>query len=225
MKSRRLSSVIFILIVASVFLCSCGIPTYLVPNTSILKLSGSGSDIRFNLKYQSENSGYSNADNIGLVLFYYVESDSLFETQTNYVKSWYSKNIRITERDGVVISPVFGEPICANIKGTNELEFDLYVFDDQHLSAQAPYYNNQIRDITGPVNQEYQISYIGDNRLSVAVYENSIQVQSFVLYMDNDIQLHTNDSICIYGAISVQSDNYSNLYWSDLYSLGSIAIE
>lgn len=224
MKSRRLSSVMHILIVASVFLFSaCGIPTYIEPKISIKSVDSSTS-LNFNVKYASENSGHANAEKIGLILFYNIDSGSLAGTQTSYVKSWFSKNARTTERDGVVVSPEYSKEI-AKLKGTNDQEFDLYVFDKLHYAVTAPEYNYALDDSSGPINLEFRLSYDADNRVNMQVYENSVLSVSTILYLDADLTLDATDSFSIYGAVSVQSDNYSNLYWSDLTYIGALRTE
>lgn len=225
MKSRRLSSVMHILIVASVFLFSaCGIPTYIEPKIDISRIDSSDY-VEFNLKYESENSGYLNGESIGLALFYYVESGSALGSQTSYINTWFKNDVRISERDGVVLNVKnVGTPL-KTIKGTNDQEFDLYIFDKESTFVDAPSYNYKLIDSAGPINLKFRLSYIESNKILLEVFENSILIASKFLYIDSDINLDPNDSICVYAAVSVQSNNYSNLYWSNIYYEGALRTE
>lgn len=212
---------VLILMVASVLfftLTSCGIPTYLVPSESLTPISSAANSVTFSVKYSSENSGSANSDNIGLLLLYEVSSDPKENSKT--LDSWYKKNIRLSENDGMPLSQTRIE-----LDTTDKLVIYAFEYDSKRF---APDYSLHLNDQFGQLNAKVTLEYdeLKDKIFVQMLDVNDVPViPSFYYDLNNEVQISEGDYIHIYGAISVQSRNYSNNYWSkDIKYLGSIEI-
>lgn len=212
MKSRRLWSVLLIVLMASVFFISCGIPTYLVPDASVDKKTSTS----FSIKYKSENSGNANADNIGLLLFYCIEKESSSPIQDSNVKAWFKTNIRPNEYDGSSFN--IEDDVIGTFEDTSKESHNIYCFKINKKYVSAPSYCLKLNDQSGPIDWTVDWSYDSASKtLSLAE-----QGSAFTLNLertDNEA-----GKLVLFGAISVQSKNYSNIYWSDLKRIAEIEL-
>lgn len=216
MKDRRHLTML-ILLVASVFLClvACGIPTYIKPTVTI-KPDEKYEDNQdfFTIDYTSEDLGADGK--VGLLLLYRIESltpaeerDLISEFKRKYMNSEYDGNpIRATDNEPVVTKTISSE------------EVSLYaLFNDESRSIGAPDYSYAL-DSSGHFNSEFRLVYNKDKKTITLLEDN---VESETLYL-NTTSNPGNNYIGLYAAVSVQSPNYSNYFWSKLFFVGYIKV-
>ena len=216
MKDRRHLTML-ILLVASVFLClvACGIPTYIKPTVTLISFDPyTSNEDSFVLSFSSDDLG--SEGKVGLLLLYRIESltpakeDALIsEFKRKYMNSDYDGNpIRATDNEPVVTKTISSE------------EVSLYaLFDDESRSIGAPDYSYAL-DSSGQFNSEFRLVYNKDKK-TITLFEND--VESETLYL-NTTSNPGDNYIGLYAAVSVQSPNYSNYFWSKLLFVGYIKV-
>ena len=216
MKDRRHLTML-ILLVASVFLClvACGIPTYIKPTVTLLSYDpDTSNEDSFVLNYASDDLGAEGK--VGLLLLYRIESltpaeerDLISEFKRKYMNSEYDGNpIRATDNEPVVTKTISSE------------EVSLYaLFNDESRSIGAPDYSYAL-DSSGHFNSRFRLVYNKADK-TITLFEND--VESETLYL-NTTSNPGNNYIGLYAAVSVQSPNYSNYFWSKLFFVGYIKV-
>lgn len=221
MKSRRRIS-IPLLITASVFLClivSCGIPTYIVPAVSFTKGSTTGTSTTFSVSYKGD--GVGDYGKVGLILLYYPDKAVVDSSDSSKIVNKFSSNYKVSTYDGVVIDVKADEPVYdITTSNTDSGTGYVYAFELDGRAVESPTYT-------------HSMSTAGDFTTSVTIsYENGVieysvggTEESTHLTLDSDINLVTTPYLNIYAAISVQSSQYSNIFWSSLSNVGTIRAE
>jgi len=216
MKDRRHLTML-LLLVASVFLClvSCGVPTYLIPDTTkITKISDSKDKIQFSVQYSAPSEDPSK-DSVGLLLLYYLGDST--NSASSSINSKFLSKYRPTKYDGSSI------PLSDNTTVLSytysDISYDIYALEINSEHVNAPFYDLTIDD--NPAYLTIELEYDEDARvIELRCAEDPTLDTVFTLY-ENFPALDTN-TLHIYAAISVQSSNYSNIYWSDLQYAGPI---
>lgn len=232
MSYRHQSTIMLLIIVmVSVFLFSCGIPSYWEPSneTVISKNSTNETDtVSFNVavNYYEDQDG-NNAPNIGLLLLYvytntlHGSSNSSFDAAL--VKE-FNSSYRGTIPNGLsTLRALNNTPVWSFIY--DEETFYLYAFTDANGDAvKAFQYNKEISN-TESFSTQYTLKLKETKTEGVELYvENSTTADCSLRFGLNDSNLRDLDEssyIHVYAAISAQGDNYSNLYWSNLVYVGS----
>ena len=216
MKDRRHLTML-LLLVASVFLClvACGIPTYIKPTVTITPdYQYKDNQDTFTLNFTSDDLGSDGK--VGLLLLYRIESltpaeerDLISEFKRKYMNSEYDGNpIRATDNEPVVTKTISSE------------EVSLYaLFNDESRSIGAADYSYDL-DSSGHFNSKFRLVYNKADK-TIALFEND--VESETLYL-NTTSNPGNNYIGLYAAVSVQSPNYSNYFWSKLFFVGYIKV-
>ena len=221
MKSRRRIS-IPLLITASVFLClivSCGIPTYIVPTVSFTKGSTTSTSTTFSVSYKGD--GVGDYGKVGLILLYYPDKAVVDSSDSSKIVNKFSSNYKVSTYDGVVIDVKADEPIYEiSTSNTDSGTGYVYAFELDGRSVESPTYTHAM-STAGDFNTSVTISYENGNiEFSVGGAEESTH-----LTIDSDINLVTTPYLNIYAALSVQSSQYSNIFWSSLTNVGTIRAE
>ncbi len=221
MKSRRHLSIL--LLVASVFLflvSSCGIPTYIVPSrTTITKgtYDEENKKLTFGLTYSAESEDPS-SDYVGLLLLFYL-GDSTNSASTS-INSKFSSQFKKSKYDGDFVTIKENTPVLSYTY--SEIEYKIYAFEVGGNVISNPVYTLDIPD--NPAVYNITLEYLKDEK-KVKMYCSEIPLPEegieLDFYDDFDVPIETS-FIHIYGAMSVQSSNYSNIYWSDLQYCGFI---
>lgn len=226
MKSRRHLSIL--LLVASVFLflvSSCGIPTYIVPTTSSIN-SGTyveaDNTLSFSVKYAADTEDFS-ADHVGLLLLYYLDSVGADTNNSSNIKSKFSSQYKKSKYDGDFVTIKDNTPIFDYT--VSDTQYKVYAFEIDGKAVSNPSYTLEI--IENPAAYSISLEYNKDEK---SVYLTCPQLPGLEYKLDfyKDFVFPYNDQginknyILIYGALSVQSSNYSNIYWSDLQYCGYI---
>ena len=211
MKSRRRLS-IFMLMAASVFLSlavSCGIPKYITPTVSITKNSVTAG--LFNVSYKGD--GVGDSGKVGLLLIYYPDyADS---TESDKIKSKFKSTYKVSTYDGIIVTVEDNASLYDFIKTDSEVGY-VYAFELDGKAVEAPSYTFSLPtagDFSSAIMLEYS-SEDGTFKMTVDGV-----VQDVPLTMSEEA-----DRITVFAALSVQSSQYSNLYWSDLFNLGNISL-
>ena len=218
MKSRRHLTML-LLLVASVFLClvSCGVPTYLIPDTTkITKISNDKTELKFRLQYSSPSDDPSK-DSVGLLLLYYLGDST--NSASSSINNKFLSAYRPSKYDGYTINLSDNTTVLSYTY--SEIKYDIYALEMDGVHVNAPYYDMFIDD--NPATYTITLSYDDTRReITLTCDEDETLDRTFTLY-ENFPALDTN-TLHIYGAMSVQSSNYSNIYWSDLQYAGPISM-
>ena len=224
MKSRRHLSIL--LLVASVFLflvSACGIPTYLVPTTSTITkgtYDEYNNQLTFSVKYAADTEDFS-ADHVGLLLLFYL-GDSTNSVSSSIV-SKFSSQFKKSKYDGDFVSVKENTPVLSYTY--SEIDYKIYAFEVEGKAVSNPSYTLDIID--NPANYSITLTYYKDEK-SINLSCPQLPGVEFTLGFYDDFVFPLSEQgidktyIHIYGAISVQSSNYSNIYWSDLQYCGYI---
>lgn len=221
MKSRRRISII-LLITASVFLClivSCGIPTYIVPTVNFTKGSTTESSTTFSVSYNGDAVG--DYGKVGLIILYYPDKAVVDSSDSTKIISKFSSKYKVSTYDGIVIDVKANEPVFDIITANTETGAGyVYAFGLEGKAVESPTYTHAM-STAGDFNSSISLTYAdGVIQISVDGAE-----ESTYLTIDDDINLSTTPCLNIYAAISVQSSQYSNIFWSSLSSVGTIRTE
>ena len=220
MKSRRRIS-IALLIAASVFLCllaSCGIPTYLVPTVNAQNTSSSANSTTFNVSYKGDSVG--DYGKVGLLLVYYLDSGEKIDTNdSSKIRSTFTSKFKVSTNDGIVVSVDTDSKLYdfTNVKGETG---NVYAFEVNGRRVEAPVYTLEM-STDGDFSSTIKLDFISENEISMTV-DGEIQSISLSLSDASPVTVGSN-YIQVFAAISVQSSQYSNLYWSSLYHVGCIS--
>ena len=218
MKDRRHLTML-ILLVASVFLClvACGVPTYLIPDTAkIARISNDKTEINFTVQYSAPSEDPSK-DSVGLLILYYLGDST--NSASSSINGKFLNAYRPTKYDGISI------PLSDNTTVLSytysDISYDIYALEINSEHVNAPYYDLTLKD--NPETLTIKLTYDDDLRvIFLECAEDQTLNRVFTLY-ENFPALDTN-TLHIYAAISVQSTNYSNIYWSDLQYAGPISM-
>lgn len=222
MKSRRRTSII-ILVAASVFLClisSCGIPTYLVPKITPTKGTTDYPYTAFSIKYSGDNVG--EYGKVGLILLYYPDTGVVDSSDNSKIVNKFSSNYKVSTNDGIVIDvyedkPLFEIPTSKTESGTGKV----YPFELEGKAVESPTYTIAL-DTAGDFNSVIKLEYVLiDDTYKIQMTVDG-EVQPTYLTLNDDINLSTTPYLNIYAAVSVQSSQYSNIFWSSLWNVGTI---
>lgn len=249
MKNRRLISALFVLIMTSVFLCSCGIPTYWQPSNStiISKRNTADGSISFDLQvdcYSGDEIPSSSEGGVGLILLYHVSQDN-YNADFSAIKKSFEKEIRGSIPNGLTtVRSELGTPVIS-FTDSNSDESGLYAFTmasgdkNSYSLISAPNYNLKV-NAYDPMNLRIDLEL--DNESVNPTYlikcseANSLFSEFYIGYSDlscTDLQSvasYYNDSVSsyryihVYAAVSAQSNSFSNIYWSDIVYVGSFEI-
>lgn len=227
MKTRRHSS-ITLLMVASVFLTllalltSCGVPTYIVPTVKFTQVSSADQTTSFTVSYSSDSSVAGSVDKIGLLLVYYLDDSSNANSEKSRIPSNFKSTYITATNDGrVVYLSDIDDPVVNYTY--NNVEYNAYAFTLNGSVVEAPYYtylSTAGLDNTADVTLNIELTYDNDEK-SVKLQDDSTL---FYLGFDSNFDPSENEYIRVFAAISVQSDNFSNLFWSPLTYVGAMQV-
>lgn len=221
MTNRRRKSVI-LLMATSVFLCllaSCGIPTYLVPSKAeAVNVSSSGNSTTFNVIYNGDSVG--EYGKVGLLLVYYLDSgEKIDSNDSSKIKNTFTSKYKVSTYDGIVVSVDTDSKLYdfTNVKGETG---NVYAFEVNGKRVEAPVYTSGM-STDGNFSSTVKLDFISENEICMTV---DGEIQSINLSLSDASSVTVgSEYIQIFAAISVQSSQYSNLYWSSLYHVGCIS--
>ena len=222
MKSRRRISIV-LLIAASVFLsllASCGIPTYIVPTVSFTKGSTSSASTTFSVSYKGDAVG--DYGKVGLIIMYYPDKAVVDSSDSSKIVSKFASSYKVSTYDGVVIDvkknePVFDITTTQTESGTGSV----YAFELDGRAVESPTYTLSM-STTGDFSSSIKLEFVDDEGVGKIRMTVDGEEQGTYLTIDDDINLSMTSYLNIYAAISVQSSQYSNIFWSSLSSIGTI---
>ena len=222
MKSRRRISIV-LLIAASVFLCllaSCGIPTYIVPTVTFTKGSTSSASTTFTVTYKGDAVG--DYGKVGLIIMYYPDKAVVDSSDSSKIVSKFASNYKVSTYDGVVIDvrenePVFEITTTQTESGTGYV----YAFELDDRAVESPTYTLSM-STTGDFSSSIKLEFVDDEGVGKIKMTVDGVEQSTYLTIDDDINLSMTSYLNIYAALSVQSSQYSNIFWSSLSNVGTI---
>ena len=225
MKSRRRISIV-LLIAASVSLCllaSCGIPTYIVPTVSFTSGSTSSASTTFTVTYKGDAVG--DYGKVGLILLYYPDKGPVDSSDKSKIINKFASNYKVSNYDGVVIDVRKNEPVFDFTTTSTESETGyVHAFEIDGRVVESPTYTlamSTIGDFSSSIKLEY-VDVDGTGKIQVTV---DGEVQTAYLTLDGDTNLSSTPYINVFAALSVQSSQYSNIFWSSLSGVGSIRTE
>ena len=204
---------------ASVFLClfmSCGIPTYIVPKVNFTPGTTSASTT-FSVSYIGD--GVGDYGKVGLIILYYPDTaEAIDSSDKTKIVNKFSSNYKVSTNDGIVIDVKADEPVYEiTTTNTDTGTGYIYAFELDGRAVQSPTYTHSM-STSGDFSSSVTITYEdGFFELSVDGAEESIS-----LTIDDDVDLKITPYLHIYAAISVQSSQYSNIFWSSLSHVGTI---
>ncbi len=232
MSYRHQEPIMFLIIVlVSVFLFSCGIPSYWLPSNSTVISKNSSKDantVSFNVtvNYYSDQNG-DNAPYIGLVLLY-VYSDTLHGSSNSSFDSALVKEFNSSYRGTIpnglsTLKASYNTPIWSFTY--DDETFNVYAFTNGDGDSVSAYKYNKDISSTEDFSTNYILKPKETKTDGVELYVDDSTTAdsslSFGLDSSNLSDLSEASYIHVYAAISAQGNNYSNLYWSDLVYVGS----
>ena len=215
MKSRRRLSMI-LLMAASVFLfilASCGIPTYIVPTVNAQNTGSSSKSTTFNVSYKGD--GVGDYGKVGLLLVYFLdssESGTIDTSDKTKIINTFASKYKVSTNDGVVIS-VDSDSKLYDFTTYKSENGSVYAFELDGNQIEAPTYTVPM-STGGDFSSIITLDYIAENTIQMTV---DGTVQETYLTIDK-----ADKSIHVFAAISVQSSQYSNLFWSSLFYVGCL---
>ena len=219
MKSRRRTSII-LLMATSVFLCllmSCGIPTPLVPTIDFTKGSTTSSSSTFSVSYKGDAVG--DYGKVGLIILYYpYESSSVDSQDDSKIRSTFSSKYRVSNIDGVFIDVTEGSPLYEITDSQKETAY-VYAFEIEGKAVESPTYTLAL-STTGDFISSITINYDSETNCFELQLDDSLPPINLTL--DDDISLSETPYLHLYAALTAQSSQYSNLFWSELKCVGGI---
>lgn len=211
MKSRRRIS-IFMLMAASVFLfltVSCGIPKYITPTVSITKNSGSSG--LFNVSYKGD--GVGDSGKVGLLLLYYP--DYVDSSESSKITSKFKSTYKVSTYDGRVVE-VDDDTYLYDFITTDKETGYVYAFELDGNPVVAPTYTLSM-PTAGDFSSAIMLEYSSEDKTIKMTVDGVVRDTPLTMYEEAD-------GITVFAALSVQSSQYSNLYWSDLVNIGYISL-
>ena len=211
MKSRRRISII-ILMAASVFLflaVSCGIPKYITPTVSISKNSVSAG--LFNVSYKGE--GVGDSGKVGLLLLYYP--GHVDSSESGKITAKFKSTYKVSTYDGIIVSVADDTYLYDFITTNSEVGY-VYAFELDGKPVEAPSYTFSL-PTAGDFSSAIMLEYSSEDGTIKMTVDGVVQSVPLTL-------IDEADGITVFAALSVQSSQYSNLYWSDLFNLGYISL-
>ena len=209
MKRRR-HILCLLIIVASLFLYSCGVPTICtLNNLSISKVSKSDNTVEFTIKGTDSDLDLVSTSCPGLLLCY-VESNSFVLTNVSEVTNAFSNTVTnkvYIDNNNVILTTD---------------NYTLYAFqkDTEGTRVSTPSFSLNLHpDITDTtMDADIIVEYVADQEFFIT---DSINNQN--LYVINEDRAQTeNYFIHIFAAFSAEQGDFTNTYWSNLLYVGCI---
>ena len=234
MSYRHRSMMVLMIAAVSVFLCSCGIPTYWEPSNSdttvVQKLPESegeeGSKIlnfKVRVKYHPGDDG-ENAPNMGLLLLYVYSISTNSSLNAELVKK-FNSDYRGTIPYGVnPLTASNDKPVWEFT--VDETDYGVYAFTNSNGEHVEAYKYNL--DITSKSDFDTKFSLKLADKIEegIEIYSASKTASlGFGLDASHISDLKDSKYIHVYAAISAQGNGYSNLYWSNLTYVGSFELD
>ena len=233
MSYRHRSMMVLMIAAVSVFLCSCGIPTYWEPlnsdTTVVRKLSeeedSEGNKVlNFNIRvdYYTGDDG-ENAPNMGLLLLY-VYSDSTNSSLSTELVKKFNSDYRGTIPYGVsTLTATNDNPVWEFT--VDETDYGVYAFTDSNGEPVEAYKYNLDITSASSFNTKFSLKLVDNTDEGIEIYEDGSTSKTasygFGLGSSRMSELKDSKYIHVYAAISAQGNVYSNLYWSHLEYVGS----
>ena len=233
MSCRHRSMMVLMIVAVSVFLCSCGIPTYWSPSntdsTVVRKLQEGEDDegnriLNFNVRVDYyEGDGGENAPNMGLLLLY-VYSDSTNSSLSNELVKKFNSDYRGSIPNGVsTLDANYDTPVWEFT--VDETDYGVYAFTDSNGNSVSAYKYNLDITSTSDFITKFSLKLAGNVEEGIELYEDDSASKTasygFGLETSHMSELKGSKYIHVYAAISAQGNGYSNLYWSHLEYVGS----
>lgn len=225
-KNRHLSVLIFSLILlVSVFLCSCGIPSFCTLN-NISITAKTGSKFGFNIKGTDTDLSLIEEGPGVLLMFVQGDQETPYSDLTN--SSGIVSSFKNLSENKVYIN---SDNSIITYKSGDNNEYTLMAFcnyvDSSFISAKTPSYTLNLKNL----------GYISSNTVNNASFilnkeswDDDKVIISIIGEEDNlihtigaEIDSSTNKYIYIYVALSAEVGDFSNIYWSNLKYIGSIS--
>ncbi len=206
MNSRR-HILCILIIMASLFLSSCGVPTICtLNNVSISKKSNTDNKINFTVKGTDSDLSICSATCPGLLLCY-VEYNDPYLPDTSQVTTAFSKTVtnKVYIQDNNLILT------------TNDYKLYAFQADSDGTRVTTPSFNLNLHPyITNTtMDAELEMQYVADRMFTVG--GNSMYIHE-ITDIDNQRYIH------VFAAFSAEQGSFSNSYWSKLVYLGNIDI-
>lgn len=233
MSYRHRSMMVLMIAAVSVFLCSCGIPTYWEPSNSdttvVRKLSeeedSEGNKVlNFNVRvdYYTGDDG-ENAPNMGLLLLYVYSDSTNISLSTELVKK-FNSDYRGTIPYGVsTLTATNDNPVWEFT--VDETDYGIYAFTDSNGEPVEAYKYNLDITSASSFNTKFSLKLVDNTDEGIEIYEDGSTSKTasygFGLGSSRMSELKDSKYIHVYAAISAQGNVYSNLYWSHLEYVGS----
>ena len=227
MKSRRRVSII-LLITASVFLCllaSCGIPT---PINASVNFSSPSSTYTSSLDFSVTYTGDAVGDygKVGLIILYYPDKTRVESTDNTRIINKFASNYKISTYDGRVIEVSDNEPVFEITPSQADPDIPdlgkVYAFELDGEAVVSPTYTHSM-STTGDFTSYITLKYVEEDDVGRILMTVDGVEQTAYLTIDDDINLSILPCLNLYAAISVQSSQYSTIFWSSLNKIGAIS--
>lgn len=207
MNSRRHNAII-LLIMASVFffLSGCGIPTYYVPKTAELVKESESDGINFTLTYETGEGVDRNSIHVELLLLYCSDSDNSDKIKKAFENTYIQNQI-----DGI---PLIEDNGKVTLDGS-----DVYIFKSADSNPSGA--QNYTYKIDGDGSYSFNLKCekkVDSTSATLTCSKENSQQGEVTSTLNGDLS----KGIRVFGAISVQPKQYSNVYWTKLVDLGVI---
>jgi len=209
MKRRR-HILCLLMIMASLFLYSCGIPTICtLNNININKVTTTDNTVQMTVKGTDTDLEKVSSSCPGLLLCY-VETDDFVFTDSSKITSEFSKTVSNN-------SKIF-------INNNNEIlttdDYVLYAFQKDAAGARVstPSYSLNLHPYITGVTMDADLTLEHVEGQQFAIKANSLYIRT------EDREKTRNNFIHVFAAFSAEQGEFTNTYWSSLVYLGYIDI-
>ncbi|MBR4426367.1 MAG: hypothetical protein IKS77_01580, partial [Spirochaetales bacterium] len=159
---------------------------------------------------------------VGLIILYYPDKAVVDSSDSSKIISKFTSNYKVSTYDGVVIDVRENEPLFEiTTTQTESGTGSVYAFELDDRAVESPTYTLSM-STTGDFSSSITLEFIDDEGVGKIKMTVDGEEQSTYLTIDDDINLSMTSYLNIYAALSVQSSQYSNIFWSSLSSVGTI---
>lgn len=213
---RHFVFIALVITVASVFLCSCGQPSY--KTLSEISLIPGSSSNQLSLKFEGIDSDLSSVKDGPSLFIGYVVSDTPSCNKTSEIKSSFAKKYGN--------SSSLGKNIVRPEEGKSILDDEvLYSFKADNRNVQSWAYHIILSKNNNSINSNLTFEQNG-NKIKLTDNINS-KVLTLSESDSEAAKISTGKYVHIFVSLTCQStsnNSFSNIYWSDLCYLGSISM-
>lgn len=216
-KNGHRTLIILIIVMVSVILCSCGIPTFC--DLSNISISSTSDISSFNVTGSDSDVSKITAGP-GLTLCYYIcdETDDYSSINSKMIKEFTSKSSpTLVINSDCSISEI-------EFSSGKYTDYTLYAFSINGVRPQSPVYNISLSPyVSGTtVSASFTGGSVDKTEKTYTISASSLDYTFSFEESDKTHEFTTDTRIVIFAALTSGAGNFSTPYWSKLVYLGYV---